>query len=71
MNYIGSKFSILDFIDETINDFVKPKNNNLVLCDIFSGTGTVGKYFKKKGYTIISNDIESVSYTHLTLPTKA
>ena len=62
MNYIGSKFSILDFIDETINDFVKPKNNNLVLCDIFSGTGTVGKYFKKKGYTIISNDIEYYSY---------
>ena len=51
MNYIGSKFSILDFIDETINDFVKPKNNNIVLCDIFSGTGTVGKYFKKKGLT--------------------
>lgn len=62
MNYIGSKFSILDFIDETINDFVKPKNNNIVLCDIFSGTGTVGKYFKKKGYTIISNDIEYYSY---------
>lgn len=62
MNYIGSKFSILDFIDETINDFVKPQNNNLILCDIFSGTGAVGKYFKKKGYTIISNDIEYYSY---------
>lgn len=62
MNYIGSKFSILDFIDETINDFVKPKDNKVVLCDIFSGTGTVGKYFKKKGYTIISNDIEYYSY---------
>ncbi len=62
MNYIGSKFSILNFIDETINDFVKPKNNNIVLCDIFSGTGVVGKYFKKKGYTIISNDIEYYSY---------
>lgn len=62
MNYIGSKFSILEFIDETIEDFVKPENSNIVLCDIFSGTATVGKYFKKKGYTIISNDIEYYSY---------
>ena len=62
MNYIGSKFSILDFIDDTVNDFVKPKDTNIVLCDIFSGTGTVGKYFKKKGYNIISNDIQYYSY---------
>ena len=62
MNYIGSKYSILDFIDETLENFAKPKNNNLILCDIFSGTGTVGKYFKKKGYKIISNDIEYYSY---------
>ena len=62
MNYIGSKFSILDYIDETIIDFAKPKDNNLTLCDIFSGTGTVGKYFKKKGYNIISNDIQFYSY---------
>lgn len=62
MNYIGSKFSILDYIDETINDFAKPENTDLVLCDIFSGTGTVGKYFKKKGYNIISNDIQYYSY---------
>ena len=62
MNYIGSKFSILDFIDETIEDFVKPKDNNIVFCDIFSGTGVVSKYFKRKGYNIISNDIEYFSY---------
>ena len=42
--------------------FVKPKNNNLVFCDIFSGTGVVGKYFKKKGYSVISNDIQYYSY---------
>ncbi len=62
MNYIGSKFSILNYIDETIEDFVKPKSKNIVLCDIFSGTGTVGKYFKKKGYNIISNDIQYYSF---------
>jgi len=62
MNYIGSKLSILDFIDETVNDFVKSKGNKVILCDLFSRTGTVGKYFRKKGYTIISNDIEYYSY---------
>lgn len=62
MNYIGSKSSILEYIDDTINDFVKPKNKKLILCDIFSGTGAVGKYFKKKGYSIISNDIQYYSF---------
>lgn len=62
MNYIGSKFSMLDFINDTINDFVKPKDTNITLCDIFSGTGSVGKYFKRKGYSVISNDIQYYSY---------
>ena len=62
MNYIGSKFSILEYIDDTINDFILVKKKNLVLCDIFSGTAAVGKYFKKKGYSIISNDIEYYSF---------
>lgn len=62
MNYIGSKFSILDFIEDTINDFVKPKDTKITLCDIFSGTGSVGKFFKRKGYNVISNDIQYYSY---------
>ena len=62
MNYIGSKFSILDFIDKTFNDFVQQKNDNIIFCDIFSGTASVGKFFKKKGYNIISNDIETYSF---------
>lgn len=62
MNYIGSKFSILNFIDETIKDFVKVENKKIIFCDIFSGTASVGKYFKKKGYNIISNDIEYYSF---------
>ena len=62
MNYIGSKFSILEYIDNTINDFIKLEKKEIVLCDIFSGTGSVGKYFKNKGYNIISNDIQYYSY---------
>lgn len=61
MNYIGSKYSILSYIDEVIEDFVKPKKN-IVFCDIFAGTGVVSKYFKEKGYNIIANDIEYFSY---------
>lgn len=64
MNYIGSKFSILSYIDEVLEDFVKPKKC-ITLCDIFSGTGVVSKYFKEKGYNIISNDIQYFSYVTL------
>lgn len=65
MNYIGSKYSILSYIDEVVEDFVKPKNNDIIFCDIFSGTGVVSKYFKEKGYSIISNDIQFFSYVVL------
>ena len=62
MNYIGSKFSILNFIDDTVKKFCKFDKYDITFCDIFSGTGAVGKYFKMKGYNIISNDIEVYSY---------
>lgn len=61
MNYIGSKLSLLEFIEETINLETNNKKD-LIFCDIFSGTGIVGKYFKQKGYSIISNDIQYFSY---------
>lgn len=64
MNYIGSKYSILSYIDEVIENFTKPKKN-IVFCDIFAGTGSVSKYFKEKGYNIIANDIEYFSYATL------
>lgn len=59
MNYIGSKLSILDFIDDTVNDLIPNIDaENTTFCDIFSGTATVSKHFKKKGFSVISNDIE-------------
>jgi adenine-specific DNA-methyltransferase len=60
MNYIGSKLSLLKFLEESINKVVD-KNCN-VFCDLFAGTGIVGSFFKKKGYKIISNDIQYYSY---------
>lgn len=61
MNYIGSKHSIIDFISDTVDKFIKPKKN-MIFCDIFSGTSNVGKFFKEKGYKVISNDIQYYSY---------
>ncbi|MGX9395919.1 DNA adenine methylase [Mycoplasma sp. 3341] len=61
MNYIGSKHSLLSFIDSAISDLVK-EQNNIVFCDLFAGTSSVSKFFKIKGYTIISNDLQTYSY---------
>jgi len=60
MNYIGSKLSLLNFLEESINKVVDKDCNTF--CDLFAGTGIVGRYFKKKGYKIIANDIQYYSY---------
>lgn len=60
MNYIGSKLSLLEFLEESINKVVE--KNCDTFCDLFAGTGIVGSYFKRKGYKIISNDIQYYSY---------
>lgn len=60
MNYIGSKLSLLEFLEESINKVVD--KNRGIFCDLFAGTGIVGRYFKKKGYKIIANDIQYYSY---------
>ena len=60
MNYIGSKLSLLKFIEESITKVVH--ENCYQFCDLFAGTGIVGLHFKKKGFKIISNDIQYYSY---------
>lgn len=60
MNYIGSKHSIVDFIEESIVDFAG--NDNKVFCDIFAGTGVVGKRFKMLGFDVLANDTQFYSY---------
>ena len=60
MNYIGSKLSLLKFLEESINKVVDKDCN--IFCDLFAGTGAVGSYFKKKGYKIIANDIQYYSF---------
>jgi len=60
MNYIGSKLSLLEFLEESINKVVD--KNCDTFCDLFAGTGIVGRHFKKRGYKIIANDIQYYSY---------
>jgi len=60
MNYIGSKYSLLDFLETSIRQVVGAGSK--VFCDLFAGTGAVGTHFKKLGYQIIANDLQYYSY---------
>lgn len=57
--YIGNKKSILEGIENFLSD--KGIESGLII-DAFSGTTNVGQYFKQRGYSIISNDINDFSY---------
>lgn len=59
MRYIGSKQALLDRLSFEIN-LRAPKSG--VFCDLFSGSAAVARYFKKRNYKIISNDIMHFSY---------
>lgn len=67
MNYIGSKLSLMGFVHEGIN-YTLAQNSDitpyeqLTLCDLFAGTGTVGRFFKEQGMKIIANDSMFYSY---------
>lgn len=62
MNYIGSKYSLLPFLEATVCQVVGNDLRDKVFCDIFAGTGVVGKAFKPKVGKVISNDCEYYSY---------
>lgn len=63
MNYIGSKYSLLDFLETTIEEVTGYKTgDDYVFADLFAGTGIVGQTYKAKGCTVISNDIQYYSY---------
>ena len=62
MNYIGSKYKLLPFIKQTIHSIAGKDLSQKVCCDLFAGTGVVGRAFKTEVKQIISNDIEYYSY---------
>ncbi|MEI7667942.1 MAG: DNA adenine methylase [Erysipelotrichaceae bacterium] len=59
MKYLGNKTRLLEFIYSVVVDSNLPKSGTFV--DLFSGTGSVGRYFKEKGYRVISNDFMTYS----------
>lgn len=62
MNYIGSKLKLSDFIKETVYSVVGRDLSKLIFCDIFAGTGIVGRTFKSEVKGVISNDLEYYSF---------
>ena len=63
MNYIGSKFSLMDFINETIKQVTGlSENTTAVFADLFAGTGVVGSTYRSLGCKVLSNDLQFYSY---------
>ena len=62
MNYIGSKFKLSSWIRDEICKVVGNDLSQKIFCDIFAGTGIVGRTFKISVKKIIANDIEPYSY---------
>lgn len=62
MNYIGSKNRLSDFIKSTVYAVVGEDLSGKIFCDIFAGTGIVGRNFKEEVKQVISNDFEYYSF---------
>lgn len=62
MNYIGSKQKLSGFIKQSIYSVVGTNIADKIFCDLFAGTGIVGRIFKTEVKQIISNDIEYYSF---------
>lgn len=62
MNYIGSKYKLLPFIRSTVANVVGDDLSQMVFCDLFAGTGAVGRSFKGDVKRVIANDWEYYSY---------
>lgn len=62
MNYIGSKYKLIPFIKENIHAVASNDLSGAIFCDLFAGTGIVGRAFKKAVHKIISNDLEYYSF---------
>lgn len=62
LNYIGSKFQLLDWLTETIKEKTGlPTFQGKWIADLFGGTGIVSYHFRSLGAAVISNDAELFS----------
>jgi adenine-specific DNA-methyltransferase len=60
MNYIGSKYSLLEEIESALDAYPVP--NQGVALDLFAGTGAVAQLLKLRGYVTYANDWQRYSY---------
>lgn len=65
MNYIGSKNKLTDFIRFGVETVVSEDLSELIFCDLFAGTGIVGRSFKSSVKKVLANDVEYYSYVLL------
>lgn len=61
MNYIGSKYKLSKFIKSEIKEVVGEMRDK-VFCDLFAGTGAIGRAFKAESKKVIANDFEYYAY---------
>ncbi len=62
LNYIGSKFQLLDWLSENIlKETGWPNFRKKTIADLFGGTGIVSYAFRQAGATVLSNDAEQYS----------
>jgi adenine-specific DNA methylase/DNA modification methylase len=62
MRYLGNKTELLDFIYDTLTDFIDKYKLKPEIFDGFGGTGSVTQYFNFKKFKVISNDMNDYSY---------
>ena len=59
MRFIGNKEKLVERIYQAIPS---NKTKGATFCDFFSGTSNVGRFFKEKGFRIMSSDLLYFSY---------
>ncbi|WP_256576985.1 DNA adenine methylase [Pseudomonas sp. ATCC PTA-122608] len=67
IKYLGSKTKLLGFIDSVVTDCqvkINKPSDEIVLCDLFSGSGKVANHFKNR-FKVVANDLEYYSYAIL------
>lgn len=60
--YLGTKTKILDELESAISAVANSPAPTV--CDIFSGSLAVSLHLKRKGYSVIANDINDLSYVY-------
>lgn len=60
MNYIGSKYTLLPFLERVYKSIAD--GTEKTFCDIFAGTGAVGRLFKRMGLRVVANDWQYYAY---------